>query len=258
MTLRNIFVVVLIFCVAFAAQAQWNIQTIDNSGNAGTRTDIAYDQDGNPHVVWVVNNNTLMYSYWTGAGWAAPTSIRYSANGVTDGAISIAANGDVQVALLYKTNGGATGYVYHKNLSTDAVTTYNIGNSIGFCDLLIGPGPWYDPHILYQVSTTVRHYWYNHVTSAWVDEAVDQSANVGDYISAAMDANESIHVAYYDAGGANLKYARKIGSTWNVMYVDESGSVGNYCSLAVDADNIPHISYYDATNRWLKYATIQP
>lgn len=47
-----LFVVLATSMVAGGALAQWNLDTIDNSGDVGKYADIAYDSNGYPHVAY--------------------------------------------------------------------------------------------------------------------------------------------------------------------------------------------------------------
>lgn len=83
---------------------------------------------------------------------------------------------------------------------------------------------------------------------------IDSTNDVGQYCSMAKD-DSYLHVSYYDASNADLKYAYWNGSSWNVEpAVDSTGTVGKYTSIAVDRNGYPHISYYDETNGDLKHA----
>jgi len=66
-------------------------------------------------------------------------------------------------------------------------------------------------------------------------------------------------VAYYDAGGGNLKYAVcssncTQAASWTFLTIDTAGDVGRYASLVFD-NGKPRISYYDNSNKDLKYAS---
>ena len=99
----------------------------------------------------------------------------------------------------------------------------------------------------------------------WIVHIVDGSgagnegANVGQYASLKLDANDNPRISYYDLTNTNLKYAYlTAGGVWIIQNVDGTSTVndrvGQYCSLSLDSTGRPRISYYDATNGNLKYA----
>ncbi|MGB7158904.1 MAG: hypothetical protein WBD40_12600 [Tepidisphaeraceae bacterium] len=80
--------------------------------------------------------------------------------------------------------------------------------------------------------------------------------NAVDWNDVAYAADGTVHMAYYDSVGKNLRYATKAaGGDWGPsVLIDSAGDVGSYCSIAVASDGTVGISYYDATNSSLKYA----
>ena len=78
----------------------------------------------------------------------------------------------------------------------------------------------------------------------WIVETVDAANDVGEHCSMKIDANDHIHIAYYDDYWKNLKYAYFDGSSWHIEPVDtgDGWNVGKFCSLALDSNNRPHIS----------------
>ena len=94
----------------------------------------------------------------------------------------------------------------------------------------------------------------------WQAVTVDATGDVGLFTSLKADASGRVHVSYYDASNADLKYATcaaacATATNWQAVTVDAPGAVGTDASLAVDASGRLHVSYYDATNGDLKYAT---
>lgn len=71
----------------------------------------------------------------------------------------------------------------------------------------------------------------------------DQGPDVGLYTSLAVDAQNVVHIAYYDRSNGQLKYANDAGGRWNVSVVDQSGNNGAYTSLAIGPDGNPRIAY---------------
>lgn len=91
----------------------------------------------------------------------------------------------------------------------------------------------------------------------WDSVAIDapSAMSTGAYNSIFVDPSNHVHVAYYNIGGGDLKYADSSAwPTWNSVSVDTSGDVGRDTDIVVDAFGGIHISYYDAGNQALKYA----
>ncbi|MCS7248702.1 MAG: hypothetical protein NZ840_10745 [Anaerolineales bacterium] len=92
----------------------------------------------------------------------------------------------------------------------------------------------------------------------WSITEVDTAPKSGVHNALALDAGGRPVLAYYEATGKVLKFARAANSippfNFAVTTVDDRGSVGQYCSLGVDAENRFHVSYYDEANRDLRYA----
>ncbi|NIP44062.1 MAG: hypothetical protein GWN61_21260, partial [candidate division Zixibacteria bacterium] len=112
--------------------------------------------------------------------------------------------------------------------------------------------------------TFILKYAYKDANGYWHTEVVDDSSCAGYYSSIAVDANNNIHISYYDrqnVSDGNLNYAYKDVSadnpSWHIDVVDEVGDVGLDTSIALDEFGIPHIAYYDGLNKRLKYAVMQ-
>jgi hypothetical protein len=89
----------------------------------------------------------------------------------------------------------------------------------------------------------------------WETVTVDEDGWVGIDPMIAVDLNDNPHIAYYDQGNRDLKYAYFDGIKWNVETVDSEGDVGEEPGIDIDSNNNPHICYKDHTNSALKYAT---
>jgi hypothetical protein len=85
-------------------------------------------------------------------------------------------------------------------------------------------------------------------------EVVESQGDVGWHTSLSADSAGALHVAYYDAGGGQLRYANNKGGTWAMKLVDGTGDVGRYASIHLDAVGKPIVAYYDATQKRPKLA----
>ena len=72
MKIKILLLVVSIILFAGSTQAQWVIDTVDNAGTAGLYSDIEYDSQNNPHVVYSTGPD-VVYAHWNGTGWVSET-----------------------------------------------------------------------------------------------------------------------------------------------------------------------------------------
>jgi len=93
----------------------------------------------------------------------------------------------------------------------------------------------------------------------WTNGTAVSEDDVGSYSSIAVDANDMLHVSYYNATSDDLLYSNcSSGCTsagnWDTIIVASGGDVGMYSSIAVDSSNDVHVSYYNTTSRDLLYS----
>ena len=98
----------------------------------------------------------------------------------------------------------------------------------------------------------------------WNISIIDNSQDVGKWISMAADKNGMIHIAYIDNKNQDLKYARWDGKNSVVQEVDDGiteaggGVINRQTSIAIDSLGYPHITYYDGFLGNLRYAYYDP
>ena len=101
----------------------------------------------------------------------------------------------------------------------------------------------------------------------WQCDIIDflTGTGMGQYASLGLGYNDAPYMSYYDAAGANLRYAHSVnagtgncgtGNNYYCQYIDITGDVGRSSSLTAprSSTDIPRIAYYDKTNGYLKYA----
>ena len=93
----------------------------------------------------------------------------------------------------------------------------------------------------------------------WSIQTVDAGATgdaVGQWTSIRVDSMGDQHIAYYDVGNQNLKYAWFLlgGEDWAVSTLDSAGYVGANAELAIGTDSEPVIIYQDQDNVDVKLA----
>jgi len=102
-----------------------------------------------------------------------------------------------------------------------------------------------------------------HVVDGWRprsdrlgERLVDVDA--GRWASIAVQADDTIHVAWFDADEGELHYARGTAESGfgapEVVDGDGPATRGTYASLALDEAGVPHIAYRDETKKTLRHA----
>ena len=168
----------------------------------------------------------------------------------SNGAVHICSKTVTSDNLYYTTN--ASG-------SWQSATIDSTGNVGGDCFIILDSDD--DIHITYRDdSNNNLKYATKALSSAiassnWAVSTMDNNGNVGNFGSMAVDANDTLHVAYYSGNGASLKYATLAdgSTTWSREVVESTNDVGKYTSIALDSNGNPHITYYDDTNNDLRY-----
>ena len=89
---------------------------------------------------------------------------------------------------------------------------------------------------------------------SWIISTIDSTGDVGKYTSIAVDANEKVHISYYDSTNNTLKYATNSSGSWVATTVASAPSTAYGTSIAIDTNGKVHISY-EGTGGNLMYAT---
>ena len=79
----------------------------------------------------------------------------------------------------------------------------------------------------------------------WSVEVIDEEESSYLEVSLAVDEELVPHVAYFDVGSFDLKYAARFGPAWTVEMVDSFGDVGFSPSIDVDSSGVPSIAYFN-------------
>ena len=255
----------------------WSSETVDSAGDdVGQFTSIAIDSNGYPHVSYYdVSNGNLKYARWTGsvpedpAIGFSPGSFSFSATegeanpanqtlniwNSGDGTLDWSVSDDADWLSLNPASGNSTGEQDAVTLSVDtsgmSIGVYNATVSISASGVSNTPLV----IVILEVSALPEP----EPSGEWIFETVDDTVDVGQYSSIALDNNDYPHISYYDAGNGDLKYAYWTGADWVKITVDADGDVGQYSSIALYSVNqthiIAHIAYYSSDYSGnLKYA----
>lgn len=94
----------------------------------------------------------------------------------------------------------------------------------------------------------------------WFEEVVDSTSGAGFHISAFVDVNKNIYLAYHNISLKNLFFAQRLydSDKWQIQVVDKEVDTGKYPSIFVDKFSRIHISYSYINEKWddedLRYA----
>ncbi len=98
----------------------------------------------------------------------------------------------------------------------------------------------------------------SHTENLYTSTVVDDTADVGEYSSLALDSSGNPYIAYYDLTDRSLRmaYWSSTSNGWVVMTVDpgNGADVGMFSTLALNKSQQPVIAYYDNTHGQLKLA----
>lgn len=236
---KKMFIGLFIIIISSPLFAQWNIEIIDNSPTSAKSSDIAYDNNEYPHIVYL-NGDHLRYTYWAGSGWVPATTLK---TGVITCKITKAPND--QMYVLYSTY--SNDRRYYQQIGGSEIEFSNGGGDTYSLDFQIDTNN--NVNIVYSCNNGV--YYYDNDGLIHIDQMGGANADV----AIALDSSDNPHVVY--STGISLKYAKRLNGLWMLNTIDDSGDMGLYCSIKIDDNDVIHVSYYDNDNGNLKYAMLE-
>jgi hypothetical protein len=250
-----------------AAQGQtWNIQLVDDAGDAGYYSQIVTLSNGMPCIAFK-ESSTIRIARWVEDGGQTGWVYRQMATSVYGQNFKMVV--DDQDHLHFLCTNGSYALTYGVfDVATDSwiiswTSTGITGCSGCHIDLCVRTfGADRIPYMAVANGSLVRMGRRDPGTGTWTVETVaDATHQPTGAASIAVDSAGGVHVAYCEyTGEYNLNYVVKpAGSTtWMLQTVDPGGAnvnVGEYASILIDQSDVVHIAYYDRTNHDLKYAT---
>ena len=270
----------------------WTTQVVDQGG-VGNYPSLALDQNDNPHIAYLDDeNDNMKYATVKDGAWALQSFDSPNADGLTP-AIALDGAGNPTVCRLVASQ-DIIACAYLKD------NTWNVMpfiSNVNPMDIALDLDVNAEPHVVFYDNFAADIKYARFVNGSWQLQSLDtadkwaetypfvlgpgdqphlsyssmdyglkyttfvegnwysQKVDTGGiFISLALDTNGIPHLAYHDSGEKQLKYATIGPDGWQVEVVDNSEDVGKYSSIAVDAQGYVHISYYDQTNASLKYA----
>nr|WP_321498743.1 PEGA domain-containing protein [uncultured Methanolobus sp.] len=226
------------------------IETVDDSGDAGEYTSLAYDPAGNPAIVYFDSTDvTLKYAYLCDGKWTIQTVDNNGFSGI-DSSLDIDNNGNAGISYFDKVNGNLR-FAHSIGGYWNTEIVDHIGDVGGYTSFAFDqsgcPGiAYYD-----SINNGMKYAYKN--GNVWTIKTID-SGYVGLDTSIDFYSPGYPGISYFDSTNFDLKYAYYDGSKWNIQVVDSEGLVGEYNSLKLYKSKYPGISYYDSSNGDLKYA----
>ncbi len=259
-------IAVLLLTTTVVAQP-WNLQIVDNAGDAGVYSRIVVTSDGAPYIFYWISYDAYL-AYWVPAGgddggWER---IRVEDYGKIN-PLGLAVDGNDHIHLCWskrspkqiryavldsQTKSWIMGPEAAVSLTSDAE---GIGDLViiedqGSVTAAIAYVDDY-PYSILKIATRDS-------ITGWSSETICEGrfAVLGS-VSMVADSTGRLHVSFQEGAGS-LMYATNANpdSLWVSEYVDISGNVGLYTSIVVEEGNVPYIVYYDVDNGDLKYAKL--
>lgn len=205
------------------AGESWTVE-LAATGNVGLGSDIAVDSNGVVHISHMGLNRVPRYTFGSLGAWttesAMATPVGFN-GGTEDTSIAIdETDGSVHMCMGGETLNGTSG----------------------------------------QLSARLLAYGYRSPIGAWTRETIEGGSGapfVGRNCDLVLDDTGAVHIAHFDTGNADLRYATNPApplGEWTTGLVDDDGSVGLQPSIQVDEFGTLTVSYYDASNESLKLA----
>lgn len=242
----------------------WDIQIVDNIGNVGKYSSLAFDRHAHAHISYFdETNSVLKYAAWDGANWRIQfvdidgevgqyTSLALDYSGspaisyfdVAHSAIKLAwLTGDTWQIRMVKTVFLAADD--DEGISETSLLFDTEGNPlIGYLDSSVSASKDSGDASL-RLSSWQDGLW-------GVEIVIPSLTAVSGFLdfSLALDSQGNPGLSYIH--NANLFFGSWTGSEWELQNLDNTENVGAYNSLAFDKDDHPHISYFDETSANLK------
>ncbi len=242
--------------------SSWEIEAIDSSMWCGSRTSLALDDKGYPHIAYGDSENDyLKYAVWNGSDWMV--EVVDSTGMVGDFAsMALDTSGNPHISYCDYTDTSSFNLKYTRwNGSVWEMELVHTAKDAGFGTSIEVDSLNY-PHISYivllQFSTIPGDMYYCHWTgSYWEIEyvcSIGAQVIIGTNTSLALDSSDNPHITcpYRGTSQNNLRYNYWTGTSWEIDTVD---SIGLWSSITLDQSDYPHISYYCSEDSSLRYSS---
>jgi len=251
-----LFILNVCIFVCLSYSDSWHIITIDSASYLSEKTDIAIDNNNQPHIVYDGTHSDLKYAHWNGNKWNIQVFKGENEYLFCDGSIAIDSNNYPHITFsdYYYYS------VYYARWDGSKWIREEVPAYTEFQDLVIDSKD--NPHISFStIMFGAIDYTYK-VGDEWKKEIVDKDG-VNWYPKIVIDSNDCPQISYIDYKNGEVKYAIKKGDSWEIQIVDKPEGAAWYkavSSIVVDRNNYPHITYFYFTypeyKYYLKYAIL--
>jgi hypothetical protein len=224
------------------------LQTVDNTGNAGAFLSMTADTDGILHAAYYdAKNGDLKYARRDLAGvWSTQTIDAKNTVGLYP-SIALGAD-DMAVITYYYKNSGDLRMARQTQTGWKFSTLASAGDVGRYSSLKLNPAT-NRMAVAYEDTTDTAFMYAEQSASGWLTSMADGSTKYGGgYIS--LDFGRGLPaISYYDAYNSDLKFAeRSSRGKWNATTVASHNSQGLYSDLSFTYNtNQPAIVYYNKT-----------
>jgi hypothetical protein len=182
----------------------WTLTTVDNTGNVGSFTSLAFTPGGQPAISYYdTTNGNLKYAVFNGSTWTLTT---VDSTGYVCEYTSLAFTPGGQPAISYWDSSNLDLKYAVFNGSTWTLTTVDSSGNVGaYTSLAFTPGG--QPAISYWDSTNYDLKYAIFNGSTWTRTTVDSTGLVGWYTSLAFTPGGQPAISYFDNTNWDLKFA---------------------------------------------------
>jgi hypothetical protein len=245
--------------------SDWYVYMIDDRDDRGQYTSIAIDSGSNHlHISYYdATAGNLRHAWYNGHNWGiepvdeADDVGKFSSIAVD----SLTPSYRLHISYYDQTNQRLKYITGWPSASWDPPEIVDTGNDVGqYSSIAVDSS--LIPYISYYDATLGNLKYAERTTpppqsGSWGKVPVDETGDVGQYSSLALDPNDDYnpHITYYDASLLNLKHAYHLDGVWYLDPLDDGlgNDVGKYSSLAIGSNSGLYCSYYDATGHWFKH-----
>jgi hypothetical protein len=215
---------------------------------------LALDQNGNPHIAYMMGSAHLMYASKNSSGWSSQIVDPNAYGGaklIFDSQNNPFITYESAADSNYKYD-RATDYSYRFSVANWNGTTWNIQNLVGEnqgCSIALDANG--NPCIFYAHHYSESWNYASWNGTNWNSQIVASNLTYGiSYSALVIDAQNIIHVVFWTYGDSfhyrdtgHLEYATYDGSSWNIQEIDYQLSEYADLNLALDSTGQPHILY---------------